>query len=70
MLGQRRDATPAVRGVAERLPFADDAFEVAMAIFTVHHWSDRDAGLRELGRVARRQVTLGLRRRGEQGACG
>jgi hypothetical protein len=29
-----------------------------MAIFTVHHWRDVDAGLAELQRVARRQVIL------------
>ena len=47
-----------VRGAAERLPFGDGQFDVAMAILTVHHWTDLDAGLRELRRVARRQVIL------------
>lgn len=45
-----------VRGVAERLPFGDGAFDAAMAILTVHHWEDLSAGLAELRRVARRQV--------------
>ncbi len=49
--GRRR-----VRGVAEHLPFDDGAFDVAMAILTVHHWEDLNAGLSELRRVARRQV--------------
>lgn len=30
----------------------------ALAMFTIHHWPDRGAGVRELGRVARRQVAL------------
>ena len=47
-----------IRGAAEQLPFPDGAFDAAMAIFTVHHWSDLDAGLAELRRVARRQVIL------------
>jgi SAM-dependent methyltransferase len=45
-----------VQGAAEHLPFDDGAFDVALAILTVHHWEDLDAGLSELRRVARRQV--------------
>ena len=59
MIAQRPpDAHPVVRAVAETLPFADAQFDVALAVLTVHHWSDPDAGLRELRRVARRQVVL------------
>lgn len=57
MLAQRSPgAAPAVQGVAEHLPFADGAFDVALATLTVHHWSDPAAGLAELRRVADRQV--------------
>ena len=49
--GRRR-----VQGAAEELPFADGAFDVAMAILTVHHWKNLNAGLSELRRVAERQV--------------
>jgi SAM-dependent methyltransferase len=45
-----------VRGEAERLPFSDLSFDAAMAILTVHHWRDLLRGLREVKRVARRQV--------------
>ncbi len=58
MLSQRRNANPAVQGVAEQLPFADDSFDAAMGTLTVHHWSDRTAGLRELQRVSDRQVLV------------
>lgn len=59
MIAQREDRSSlVVRGVAEGLPFPDAAFDAALAVFTVHHWTDRDAGLRELRRVARRQVVL------------
>ncbi|OKI12855.1 class I SAM-dependent methyltransferase [Streptomyces sp. CB03911] len=47
-----------VRAWAEDLPFADGEFDAAMAIMTVHHWTDLRQGLRELRRVARRQVVL------------
>jgi len=57
MIEQRgAHAAPVVQGVAEALPFADDSFDVAMGVLTMHHWSDPHQGLRELARVAPRQV--------------
>ncbi|MFE1908137.1 class I SAM-dependent methyltransferase [Streptomyces gardneri] len=50
--------TPAVDAVAEDLPFADDAFEGAMTLFSVHQWSDVTAGLREMRRVTRGPVVV------------
>ncbi|HZA79612.1 MAG TPA: methyltransferase domain-containing protein [Acidimicrobiales bacterium] len=41
MVAQRAPETaPVVRGVAEALPFADDQFDAALAVLTVHHWRD------------------------------
>ncbi|MFC9588932.1 class I SAM-dependent methyltransferase [Streptomyces sp. NPDC056944] len=50
--------TPAVDAVAEDLPFADDAFEGAMTLFSVHQWSDVTAGLREMRRVTHGPVVV------------
>lgn len=47
-----------IRGVAEHLPFPNKSFDVAMAVLTVHHWSDRAAGISEMARVSRRQVVF------------
>ena len=47
-----------MRASAEALPFADDAFDAAMAVLTVHHWPDREAGLAEMRRVARRRIVI------------
>lgn len=59
MLAQRaHSAAPAVQALAEALPFGDASFDVGLAILTVHHWNDADAGLSELRRVSRRQVVL------------
>ena len=59
MLDQRAaDSAPAVRGVAETLPFPDGAFDAALAVLTIHHWADPRRGLAELRRVARRRVVL------------
>jgi len=57
MLAQHRGFRR-VQGMAEHLPFGDAAFDVAMAVLTVHHWDDLDRGLAELSRVSRRQVVF------------
>ncbi len=49
---------PAVLGVAESLPLADATADAAMAVLTVHHWSDWQRGLAEMVRVARRRAVL------------
>jgi len=51
-------AVPALRGVAEELPFDGDSFDAAMAMVTVHQWRDVEAGLRELRRVTRGPVVV------------
>ena len=51
-------AAPAVQARAEALPFADDSFDAAMAILTVHHWRDQPRGLAEMRRVARGPVVV------------
>jgi SAM-dependent methyltransferase len=59
MIAQRPpDAAPAVQATAEALPFADDSFDAAMAVLTLHHWSDWRAGCAELRRVARDRVVV------------
>jgi len=59
MRAQRaRSLLPAVDATAERLPFDDGAFDAAMAMVTIHQWSDLDRGLRELRRVARGPVVI------------
>ena len=57
MIEQRAPGSaPAVRAVAEALPFPDRAFDAALAVLTMHHWTDLGAGLAELRRVAPKQV--------------
>lgn len=59
MIGQRaQDAAPCVQASAESLPFDAKTFDAAMAVLTIHHWSDWRAGLREMRRVARRRIVL------------
>jgi SAM-dependent methyltransferase len=57
----RQRTAPAARIVqagAEALPFADGAFDAAMAVLTVHHWADQRAGLAEMRRVATGPVVI------------
>jgi SAM-dependent methyltransferase len=57
MLRQRPpDTAPAIQGMAEALPFADNRFAATMCVLTVHHWQNLELGLAELRRVAERQV--------------
>jgi SAM-dependent methyltransferase len=59
MIAQRKPgAAPCIQGFAEHLPFDDDAFDAAMAVLTVHHWSDKAKGLSELRRVATGRVVI------------
>lgn len=59
MLSQRPPgATTVVRARAEALPFADNSFDAAMAVLTVHHWDSWRTGISEMQRVAERQVLL------------
>lgn len=59
MIDQRPpNAAPVVQARAEKLPFADDSFDAAMAVITVHHWGDPAAGLAEMTRVARDRVLV------------
>jgi SAM-dependent methyltransferase len=51
-------AAPCVRATAEALPFADGTFGAAMAVLSIHHWTDKARGLAEMRRVSRGPVVL------------
>jgi SAM-dependent methyltransferase len=59
MIRKRAAAAPkAIKASADALPFADKTFDAAMAILTIHHWPDKEAGLREVRRVTRGRIVL------------
>jgi SAM-dependent methyltransferase len=59
MLEQRpAGSAAAVRASAERLPLREDCVDAAMALMTIHHWSDVAAGIEEMKRVARRRLVF------------
>ena len=50
---------PAIRASAGNIPLRDRSVDAAMAILSVHHWDEeREAGVRELRRVARGPVVI------------
>jgi ubiquinone/menaquinone biosynthesis C-methylase UbiE len=51
-------AARAVQARADGLPFGDGSFDAAMAVLTIHHWPDKQAGLREMRRVTRGRLVL------------
>jgi len=54
MIAQRpAGVAKAIQGSAEHLPFPDKHFDAATAFLTTHHWTDLEAGLREMKRVTR-----------------
>ncbi len=58
MISQRpAGSARAVQACAEALPVADDAADAVMALLTVHHWANLEAGAAELRRIARRRTT-------------
>lgn len=61
MIAQRRvESSPVVQAVAESLPFDDATFDAALAVLTIHHWTDKARGLAEMRRVACRRVLFGF----------
>src|SRR5262245_57795773 len=59
MIRQREaGSSPIVQAPAERLPFRDGTFDAALAVLTLHHWTDWRGGLDEMRRVANRLVVF------------
>ena len=59
MIRQRsHSAAKVVQASVENLPFDDDTFDASMAILTIHHWPNKEAGLREMRRVTQGRIIL------------
>jgi hypothetical protein len=59
MIAQRPPGSaPVLQAVAEQIPLRDQCADAALAVLTVHHWSDVAAGVAELRRIARRRLVF------------
>ena len=47
-----------VQGIAEDLPFDDGEFDASMAVLTIHHWTDKNTGVKEMRRVTNGPVVF------------
>lgn len=57
MIAQRpADAAPCMLGSAEALPLETGSVDAAMTVLSMHHWKDRERGVSEMARVARKRV--------------
>lgn len=59
MIAQRpAGSARVVRASAESIPLADNSADAVMALLTVHHWTDLEAGIGELRRIARKRIVV------------
>lgn len=53
-------------GKAENLPFPDNSFDTVICVTAAHHFDDLKAGLREIKRVAKKNVAFSLLKRSKK----
>lgn len=59
MIEQRGPAKrQVVRASGDRLPFERKSFDAALAVLTIHHWPNRQIGVLEMRRVAKKRVVI------------
>lgn len=58
----RDDRVGYLHGDAHKLPFADNSFDLVVAVEVCEHLTDPDAGLAEMARVSRRHLVLSVPR--------
>ena len=56
----KRAQIPVVQGFAERLPFADNSFDIVLSLTAIHHFSDVKKALLEMFRVSRRDIVISV----------
>jgi SAM-dependent methyltransferase len=59
MIAQRPAcAAPVIQSAAEQMPLADHCVDAALAVLTVHHWHDLEAGVEQMVRVASKRIVI------------
>ncbi|EAL65475.1 hypothetical protein DDB_G0283975 [Dictyostelium discoideum AX4] len=53
-----KEFSVAIDAFVENLPFNNNQFEASMSTFSIHQWSNIEAGLKEMRRVTKNQVIL------------
>jgi SAM-dependent methyltransferase len=53
------DRLPAIKAMADRLPFHDKSVDASMTVLSLHHWHPRQmVGVREMRRISRERVVI------------
>jgi SAM-dependent methyltransferase len=59
MISQRPPGSaPVLRAAAEHIPLRTGCADAALAVLTIHHWSDLERGVAEMHRIARRGLVF------------
>ncbi len=56
----RQASIPAVKGVAEALPFKDKSFDSVVCITAIHNFTDPEKAIKEMARVSRGRIVISL----------
>ncbi len=54
---------PVVQGVAEKLPFSANSFDIVLSLTAIHNFDDSKLALNEILRVARRDIVISVLRK-------
>ncbi len=54
---------PVVQGVAERLPFSANSFDIVLSLTAIHNFDNAKLALNEMLRVARRDIIISVLRK-------
>ncbi len=56
----KRAKIPVVQGVAEKLPFSANSFDIVISLTAIHHFKDVKKALIEMFRVSRRDIVISV----------
>lgn len=56
----KRASIPVVQGVAEKLPFSANSFDIVISLTAIHHFNDVRKALIEMFRVSRRDIVVSV----------
>lgn len=63
LLQQARSRMPVVQGVAEHLPFRDNAFDIVICLTALHNFTDPERALLEMKRVGTGRFAISILKR-------
>jgi ubiquinone/menaquinone biosynthesis C-methylase UbiE len=56
----KQASVPVVQGVAEKLPFPDNSFDIVLSLTAIHNFDDPQQGLKEMLRVSKCDIAVSV----------